>query len=266
MANYFYRIGQSAKAFAESYIEQTPVKWYRLQSHCRKIKPTPTNKRLSWTDASTVPYAVAKQEQNVNKGFYKAMTWTGRLVHKVLDLLGVPEFFDLIGQIIKPNTRMLTELEVKEAKKVFGGSLPYHKIRIDEYSLIAMAGAKFVRTNDMGVGLFYTIHFTRPLNIVPGNCDMKWLIHELVHVAQMLYVGSQYTSEALYAQFTTGYDYGGPNNLINKQLKDFNREQQGCIPEDYYYFVLFDRNHKRYGYMPYRVYKSYIQQLQEGDM
>ncbi|MFN8396789.1 MAG: hypothetical protein U0176_19345 [Bacteroidia bacterium] len=41
---------------------------------------------------------------------------------------------DLLGQVIKFNTRSLTGTEIAEAQKVFGGVVPYWKVRVDEYS------------------------------------------------------------------------------------------------------------------------------------
>ena len=86
----------------------------------------------------------------------------------------------------------------------------------------------------MAVTLFNTIHFSRRIHPRPGNEDMAWLIHELAHVAQMEHVGSQIMGEALHAQGTEGYEYGGAKALQGRDLRDFNREQQGDIAKDYY--------------------------------
>ena len=63
---------------------------------------------------------------------------------------------------------------------------------------------------------------------------MGWLIHELVHAAQMEHVGSQFMGEAVHDQGVAGYDYGGPKALAGRDLKNFNREQQGDIAKHYY--------------------------------
>ncbi len=72
-------------------------------------------------------------------------------------------------------------------------------------SLIARIGAKINRCSGMGITTFHTINFNRKINTAAGNSEMKWLIHELTHVAQMKYVGSQYLIEAIHAQASLGY-------------------------------------------------------------
>jgi hypothetical protein len=132
--------------------------------------------------------------------------------------------------VVKFNTRTLTQAEKTEAEKVFGSSISYWQVRIDEYSLIAIIGSLFSGGGGMGVTTFHTINFNRKLSVAPGNTDMAWLIHELVHVSQMEHVGMQYLGEAIHAQATAGYTYtfGEPH------LRDYNREQQADIVKDYY--------------------------------
>ncbi len=173
-------------------------------------------------------------------GLYAFAAWTGRLIAKIIDLFGIGELVDLTGTLLKVNTRSLTEEEVQEAKLVFGDSLPYWRVRIDEWSLIAHVGKWFAErrlkqpVGEMAVTVFGTINFSRRINPKRGNSDMAWLIHELTHVAQNEHVGSQFMGEALYAQNTAGYDYGGVEKLHGRDLHRFNREQQGDIARDYY--------------------------------
>ena len=164
----------------------------------------------------------------------KFFGWVGIICTKILDVLLIGSILDLVFQLVKPNQRRLTVLELTEAKKVFGDQWDYWKIRIDEHSLIAWLGARFAGTSNMGTTTFRTINFTRKLQVAPGNSDMEWLIHELAHVIQMEQVGIQYIFEALIAQFTEGYDYGIHSELLGKKLSDFNREQQAEIAAHYY--------------------------------
>jgi len=65
----------------------------------------------------------------------------------------------------------------------------------------------------------------------------------MVHVYQFETVGSVYIWQALRAQKTNGYSYGGPDQLAKdrkngKRFSDYNREQQGQIAQDYYNRVL----------------------------
>ncbi|MGB1205745.1 MAG: hypothetical protein ACPG5B_08875 [Chitinophagales bacterium] len=167
--------------------------------------------------------------------------WLSKFFFKLFDIVGFAEWLSFFWHFAKPNLRTLTETEIAEAQLVFHDSLPLHKIRIDENSLIAKLGAKNAGSKQMGICVFYTIHFTRKINIKQGNADMAWLIHELVHIAQMENGGSQYIGEALYAQATDGYYYGGGMGLKDKNFSDFNREQQGSIAQDFYYRVLYPK-------------------------
>lgn len=175
----------------------------------------------------------------LKKSLFSLLGWIGRVLSKTLDLIMTGEILDLLFQIIKPNTRTLSKLEIAEAKKVFGKGVTYWQVRIDEKSLIAWLGARFAKSSNMGVTTFHTINFTRKIDTQPGNGDMQWLIHELAHVSQMEHVGLQYIAEALVAQNTEGYHYGGPEELIGKRLYHFNREQQADIAADYYQDVLY---------------------------
>lgn len=197
-----------------TYRYKTPERWRRLRDHIRARKQA-TARAISW------------------------IGWWIRLLTKTLDILAAGEWYNFIGQVIKPTTRTLTAVEKGEAKKVFGDTIPYGRVRVDEYSLIAWTGAliRLAQTGNfqhLGIVIAYTINFSRPIHAQPGNEDMAWLIHELTHVAQMEQVGLQYYPEALYAQFSAGYDYGGPEALAECRYCDFNREQQADIMRDYY--------------------------------
>ena len=172
-------------------------------------------------------------------GFVSGAAWVGRLIAKLVDVVGLGEIMDLIWQFIKFNTRTLSSTETAEAKKVFAGSISYWQVRIDEYSLIAWLGSLFSGGGGMGVTTFHTINFNHKIKTAPGNSDMAWLIHELTHVSQYEHVGSQYLGEAIHAQATAGYGYGGEAALLaahaaGKHFRDYNREQQGDIARDFY--------------------------------
>ncbi len=181
--------------------------------------------------------------------------WIGRVVAKVLDSCSFPEFMDFFWQIVKPNTRRLTQVEEQEARKVFGDSISYQKVHIDENSLIALLGAKRHKCSGMGITSFRTINFNKRIKTAPGSSDMKWLIHELAHVSQMEHVGSRYMIEASYARVTEGYGYilGAKPHLCN-----YNREQQASIAADYYIACLSGRSTAAYEY--------YISELRAGKL
>jgi hypothetical protein len=173
--------------------------------------------------------------------------WLLRLVTKTLDLFSFGEIVNALAMCVKINTRRLTPEEIHEVKKVFGGSIEYALVRVDEWSLIADFGLWVYNRRTGGGGesmamtIFNTVHFSRVLAAEPGSRDMAWLIHELTHVAQFQHVGSQFIPEALIAQGQTGYNYGGPEALADKSFADFNREQQGDIVRHYYQTLIGKR-------------------------
>ncbi len=176
-------------------------------------------------------------------GAVGGLAWIGRFLGQVFDLLGAGESWTTLSNLLKFwSTRTLTAGEEAEARKVFGGSVPYSQVRIDEASVIAIIGAWFQGASGMGVTTAATINFNRRIHAAPGNVDMAWLIHELAHVSQYVHVGLQYLGEAIHAQATDGYAYGGAVALAGKDLKDFNREQQADILKHYYLHVEYGRS------------------------
>jgi len=91
----------------------------------------------------------------------------------------------------------------------------------------------------------------------------------LTHVYQFELVGSIYIWQALRAQRATGYWYGGWQQLEEdwsngKHFRDYNREQQGKITQDYYSEVvakgLLAEDPIRQAYEPF------IDELRNGEL
>lgn len=179
----------------------------------------------------------------------------GRAISKILDVCAFPELMDHLLQTVKINTRRLTAVEEKEARIIFGNRINYGKVRIDEASFLAWLGTKLKRCSGMGVATFHTVNFNRKLNTAAGSSDMKWLIHELTHVAQMEHTGSQYLIEAFHAQASEGYAYRAGEK---KHFRNYNREQQACIVADYYI--------ARCSGGSTAAYDPYIAELRAGDL
>ncbi|WP_261788799.1 hypothetical protein [Methanosarcina siciliae] len=190
----------------------------------------------------------------IPKGLLSFALRTGRIFAKILDICFFPKLMDLFWQTIKPGTRMLTPLEEQEARTVFGDSIDYRQVRIDEHSLIAWIGAKIKNSPGMGVATFHTINFNKKIKTAAGNSDMKWLIHELAHVSQMEHIGSKYLIEAFYAQATEGYGYAQEEK---PHFCDYNREQQASIAADYYSALISGSSTA--------PYDMYIGELQAGE-
>lgn len=143
------------------------------------------------------------------------------------DLLFLPEFLMLLNCIFKPNTRRLTGREIALARSVFGETIDYQKVRLDERSFIGCRQFRFA---------YVGFHFVNSW----GALSDPHFIHEMVHVWQYQRLGSVYIPRALWAQRTAeGYNYGGIAALQKaleqgKTLSDFNYEQQGDIVADYF--------------------------------
>jgi hypothetical protein len=136
--------------------------------------------------------------------------------------------------------RMMRPMEIHEAERVFGSSIPFERVRIVEDSplarrVAALSGQVHLEQDrPLAVTLFLTIHFTHRLS--RDTSDMPWLAHELTHVWQYLQRGPRYLTDALRAQAQHGkaaYD-------ITKGVAEgwpwdaFNAEQQGEIARELY--------------------------------
>jgi hypothetical protein len=144
-----------------------------------------------------------------------------------LDLLGLGEWYEILNDLIKFNSRPLTAEELQLAQSVFGDTIRYRRVRIDEYALLGPARYRFCYVS------FYLINSW-------GKMHEALLVHELVHVWQYEHVGMVYISRALAAQRSKeGYNYGGVAALLRAKeaggaLLDFNYEQQAEIISDYF--------------------------------
>jgi hypothetical protein len=183
--------------------------------------------------------------------------------------------------------RPLYDWEKAEARKVFGDSLDYDRVRIHECSTwtdaIDRLGRRLKKLPPPGpfdhnaVTLGNHSHFpiNLPEQLVPPDDSrsyfMPWLIHELTHVWQYQHSGWIYLARALAVQFRYGaaaYDFGGEGNLLQRRqenwtIKNFNPEQQGDIARDFYSIARtehkVDEPNKR---NPLSAYQPYINDIQ----
>ncbi|MEM1215165.1 MAG: hypothetical protein AAGJ82_05750 [Bacteroidota bacterium] len=153
--------------------------------------------------------------------------WWVELVYLLLDVFGLPEIYETLVDWIKWNTRPLHTEEIALLRPIFGNSIDYRRVRIDERAFLGPPQWHICYVS------FYTINAWRPM-----GPDL--LIHEVVHVWQFQQLGSVYIPRALQAQRSAmGYNYGGAPALVNHvraggQLTDFNLEQQADIVADYW--------------------------------
>lgn len=136
-------------------------------------------------------------------------------------------------------TRRLNLFEIEQAKSVFGNTIKWSAVRIREDSKLAKIGASYAGKKQLGFVLFNTINFTRRLDCEHSPKDMSWLIHELTHILQFRFIGVQYIIEALRAQHSSGYIYGGIDALKTvDHFENFNLEQQAEIVKHYYEYMM----------------------------
>lgn len=176
---------------------------------------------------------------------------------QLLDLLQITWLYEVLSNAIKPHTRPLSTRERAVAISVFGNSIQYDKVRIDEHAYIG------TRRFNICYVSFNTINNW-------GKLSDELLIHELIHIWQYQRFGARYIPRALAAQRTPeGYDYGGVETLkkalrVGEKLWDFNYEQQGDIVADY--FRIREGYCPRWGaasWVDLHIYAYFIQQLEE---
>lgn len=138
-----------------------------------------------------------------------------------LDLLGCCDWYEALTNFVSPGVRRLTARERNLLEPIFGSSLPYNRIRIDERAYLGPRQGEFLYVS------FHTINSWGPIS-------SPTLVHEAVHVWQYVHLGALYIPRALAAQQTEmGYNYGGSSALrANTRLEDFNYEQMADLVED----------------------------------
>lgn len=149
-------------------------------------------------------------------------------------------------------TRGLTAAELAAATSVYGASLDYEHIVLDDAPIMGVAG--YARTTP------WTINFPNG-TLAGGGPELSWLIHELGHSWQYQRGVSVVTT--LYHAVRGIYDYGGEPRLqqvtaAGGGLSTFNTEQQADIAKDAYQIMTGSRSGN------IAVYQPYLQELRSG--
>jgi hypothetical protein len=168
--------------------------------------------------------------------------WLGYRLVDLLEIAGIGELYETLVDLVKVNTRRLTDEEVREASTVFGSSLNLRLVRLDKRAVLGPARTKRDYTS------FHTINCW-------GESPRDVLIHELTHVWQYERAGAIYMPQALHAQLRgAGYKYGGPDGLREAAGFDgFNREQQAQIVQDFF--------RMRRGHPHIELYASFVREV-----
>ncbi len=177
------------------------------------------------------------------------------LIANVVDIFQGPRVFQFFWHFLVGVSR-LTESEIKAASLVLGeNSIKYRSVRVAEGRLLTQI---FKRNGGRAFTTFHTVNL--PLSGHHSREHLELLIHELVHVYQFELIGTDYIFQALRAQKEGGYFYDSWPGLNKwradgKHFKDYNREQQGQIAQDYQKDVieagLLEANEVRAAYEPF---------------
>ena len=188
------------------------------------------------------------------------MAW----IFRVFDALRGPRLFEIIWHVL---TRVspLSETEINAASTVFGtGAIRYGAVRVAEGGLLRLI---FWFNKSTAFTTFHTINL--PGSGEHSRSHLDIVVHELTHVYQFEIVGSIYIWQALRAQRTNGYSYGGWQGLQEdrsngKHFRDYNREQQGKIAQDYYSKVV--ARGLSAGDPIRQAYEPFIAELRNGEL
>ncbi len=163
---------------------------------------------------------------------YLSLFWEiTELTFLILDRMRLTSLYDWLAFHLKYSARYLSEREIGLARSIYGNSIDYSKVKIDERAYLGPKQYHLCYVS------FNTINAW-------GRMSDELFIHELIHVWQYQHFGAVYIPRALWAQRTQeGYNYGGLSGLkkaqqANKMIWDFNYEQQGDIVSDYYRLLI----------------------------
>jgi len=162
-------------------------------------------------------------------------------IFQVFDTLRGPRLFEIVWHILTTGS-VLSKAEINAASSVLGTSaIRYGAVRVAEGGLL---GLIFRLNRSRAFTTFHTINL--PKSGGNSRSNLEIVVHELTHVYQFELVGSIYIWQAIRAQRAAGYWYGGWQQLEEdwsngKHFRDYNREQQGQIAQDYYSEVVAKR-------------------------
>lgn len=157
---------------------------------------------------------------------------------QLFDLAGGPEIAQFFVRSVTHSTP-LTEQEVAMVTAVFGPhALRFDEVRVAEGGLLDLV---FHYNGNLAFAIWRTICL--PHTGPHTRAARPIVVHELTHVYQYENIGSRYLGEAVYVLIKTRrdcYNYGGGAGLgqawqEGRCYRDYNREQQAKITQDYYF-------------------------------
>ena len=176
------------------------------------------------------------------------LNWGAGLLTKTMDVTGLKEMLQAtsnIGSLFTGGNRDLGDEEKERARAVFGSSLDLNDVQLAENSFLPNA----VVGGDAAFTVANTIHSSTPFgptgDAVADTKRRGVLNHEILHVIQEqkqgmlswieLQWGRGQAEEANPHTWIRQYDYGVITAA--SQFRNFSREQQGAIVQDYSTFL-----------------------------
>ena len=185
-------------------------------------------------------------------------------VFKILDALRVPQLLEIVWHLLT-GVSNLTEQETNAGKSVLGAdSISYSAVRVAQNRILKLI---FKFNGSRAFTTLHTINLPETGSHARSHLDIT--VHELIHVFQYERIGSVYIWQALRSQRTNGYSYGGWQQLQQdcndgKHFRDFNREQQGQIAQDYYNEIV--KAGRPVDDPVRQAYEPFINELRNGDL
>lgn len=182
--------------------------------------------------------------------------WLHAFACYAFDLFGGPEIVQFLFRMLA-HSRRLTSMEELAAIKVLGSqAIRYGDVRVTSGGFLDPI---FRLNRSRAFATWYTINMP-----TSREADISLMIHELTHVYQYERVGSLYIGQGLWAQIRLrkrAYDYGGVPGLrsgrtAGMRLRDYNREQQSQIVQDY--------SARLAAHLDTEAYDPFIRELQIG--
>lgn len=198
----------------KQFLQLFPLRLWRLGYHIYRGFTFQLSRKEYWKDEATTSSRASV-----------ILLWIAELFILILEVFGLGELYETVTDFLKTKTRPLQDLEIKMATSIYGNSINYQLVRIDE---TAWAGPKQYHF------CYVSFNLINSWNPMPNHI----LIHELMHIWQYQRMGAIYMVRSLSAQHTKmGYNYGGIDAIRAKvasgeNLLDFNFEQQADVVAD----------------------------------
>lgn len=161
-----------------------------------------------------------------------------RLLAQLFDLFGGPEVAQFLMHLITHTTPLTAEEQAMMRAVLGAKAMRYEEVRVAEGGLMDWV---FAHNGNLAFTTWRTVNL--PRNGRHTRASRAILVHELAHVYQFERVGSCYLGEAIYMLIKTKrdcYGYDGVEGLCRdraagKRFKEYNREQQAQIVQDYFW-------------------------------